>query len=134
MHRLTDQFSFQTPGLFAELVYDIRRLSQEQLKEVYEAAKKSSCEQSIRFFTDALPMCGTEQCVGLMVELITSNAIDQTAELEWYTSLAFVSRPNVKILKAILPLMDRAPAAGQLFIKLRSAHIHLGSNGTDFVY
>jgi hypothetical protein len=113
----TDEVRPETPGLFAELVYNIRRLNEQQLKAVYDATKAApACAKSPRFFLDALPMCGTEHCVGLMVQLITTNVVDQTAELEWYTSLALVSRPNSNVLKAILPLMDRVPASGLLGI------------------
>jgi hypothetical protein len=71
---------------------------------------------------DAVAMCGTEHCITLMVQQIKSNTIDPVDELSWYTTLAFVPKPNLAAIAAIDAIIDRVPAAGLLF------HYHFYDN------
>lgn len=51
---------------------------------------------------DALPSCGTEPCVGLMVELIAAGEVEADEVEAWLWSLAFIPQPTDAMVHTLL--------------------------------
>jgi hypothetical protein len=107
----------ETPSAFAELVYNLRKVKEADLKAVMDFAKSNkACDKTMKFFMDALPMCGSEACVGLMVDLAKQNTVTGLERKMFLTSLAFVPRPTLNMVKKMTTLVDDLSSSGLLGI------------------
>jgi hypothetical protein len=101
-------FSSQTPSQFVALVAALRRQTRAQLDIVIAASKaKPHCTRQTAFLMDALPMCGSESCVGAMTHILKTDATLSDADrFAWFTSLAFVPRATIEMVRTLVPLVD----------------------------
>ncbi|KAJ8307373.1 hypothetical protein KUTeg_015457 [Tegillarca granosa] len=102
-----------TPKLFSDLVYLMKSLDADLLKQVYQQVKSTTfCSENQsrlrKFFLDAIPMVGTSSSLRLLTELITSNEVNGIEADMWMTSLAFIQNPTKDMLKEIVPLLSQS--------------------------
>jgi hypothetical protein len=97
-----------TPTQFTDLVGKLRKMDEATLRNMLkEAESKSKCTAHLRFLMDALPMCGTEACVNVMVdELKTSTKLTEADKHTWFMSMAFVPRVTEEMVNRAADLVD----------------------------
>ena len=84
----------EVPALFSQLINNLRQLDTRQLTHIYQANKVS---RVWRFLVDAAPMVATSSSTALVADLITSGQMTADEADIWYTSLAFISSPDVEM-------------------------------------
>jgi len=107
----------ETPGIFNELVYNLRRLGSADLKTLYqEGTTASECEFGKQSLLNALPMCSNTACVSLIADILKTN-IDQLTGIQkrvYFTSFALVPQVTKEMIVAITPLVTSIPKEGLL--------------------
>jgi len=103
-----------TPSLYSTLVYKLRSLSQDSLKEVHRmvssnAVCSSNHKIAKKFFHDAIPMVNSEASVSLISSQVTNGHISDNEADMWVTSLAFVQSPNKGMIASVGRLLDGQP-------------------------
>ena len=108
----------ETPALFTELIYNLRKMQQSAIStlETESRSGAAGCPEAARFFKDALPMCGSEACVGVLVDNLkkSGNHLSKIERQAWLMSLALVPRPSKAMVSAVSSLVDSVPAQGLL--------------------
>jgi hypothetical protein len=99
----------ETPSQFISLVAALRRQTRSQLDVLIASSKaKPHCNRQTSFLMDALPMCGSESCVGAMTHILkTDNTLSDADRFAWFTSLAFVPRATIEMVRALVPWSRR---------------------------
>ncbi|NWR69631.1 VIT protein, partial [Centropus unirufus] len=108
---LAHSVSFEAADLFMTLVFELRHLSLEALKVLWQ---KSSfkCRDNWQPLIDALPSCATEACVVLMKEIIASGELEEDKVEYFFWSFSFISKPTSGMIESLAPLL-KAPGASQ---------------------
>lgn len=105
-----------TPENFAELVYEMKRMSAADLKTLaQEMSSKADCPKGKKFVIDALPVCGTTGCVTFMTELLGGRGAIQLTPMEqksYFAGLAFTSHPTKEMVKAATGIVSTVPSNG----------------------
>ncbi|XP_069127420.1 uncharacterized protein [Argopecten irradians] len=100
-----------TPRLFSELVYELKKLDSMSLNSVFrEVSDSSFCpgnsERVKKFYLDAIPMVGTGAAVSQITERIMNNDISATFVEMWLASLSFVQHPTKEMLAEVMRLLE----------------------------
>jgi hypothetical protein len=106
---VSEEITKDTPILFGTLVSHMKRLSTDQMMEVYTAvngARICSSQRGKQFFFDAVPMVATEASLSMMQKLISERVIEGAEAEMWLTQLAFIPRPSHQMLTVIKPLLS----------------------------
>jgi len=103
----------QTPGLFTELVYNLRKMTAADVR-VLQGEAKGMCTMSEAFFRDALPMCASDGCVAVMVDMLKSGSLRESNKAAWLSSLALVPKPSKAMVTSVTSLVDSLPPNGLL--------------------
>jgi len=99
----------ETPALFVTLVRSLRRMSEKDITTLVKSSETGECDKQSKFILDALPMCGSEQCVQAMVNVLKSNKLSPTAKQSYFTSLAFVPKASLKMIESLVSIVDQQP-------------------------
>ncbi|XP_051024048.1 uncharacterized protein LOC127208599 [Acomys russatus] len=97
--------SFETTEIFLMLVSELRGLSAGELTEVWRHSS-SKCQGDGHPLVDALPSCGTQNCVDLMKQLIMAREVEADQAEAWLWSLAFIPKPTDTMVHTLLPLLQ----------------------------
>jgi len=99
----------ETPSQFISLVAALRKQTRAQLDALIAATKaKPQCTRQSQFLMDALPMCGSESCVSAMTHILKSDtSLSDADRFAWFTSLAFVPRATIEMVRAVVPLVEK---------------------------
>ncbi|XP_074052215.1 uncharacterized protein LOC141495122 [Macrotis lagotis] len=119
---LAQATSFETAELFMELVFELRGLSIDELRNLWQRSS-FKCRDNWQPLVDALPSCGTEACVALMKELIMSGDVENDEAESFLWSLAFVPQPTAGMVHLLLPLLQSPAVSLSAFLSI-SALVH----------
>ncbi|NXJ60783.1 APLP protein, partial [Rostratula benghalensis] len=108
---LAHSASFETADLFMTLVFELRHLSLEALKAVWQRSS-FKCRDNWQPLIDALPSCATEACVVLMKEIISSGEVEEDKVEHFFWSFSFISKPTSGMIESLAPLL-KSPGASQ---------------------
>ncbi|NXE81149.1 VIT protein, partial [Cochlearius cochlearius] len=108
---LAHSASFETADLFMTLVFELRHLSLEALKVLWQRSS-FKCRDNWQPLIDALPSCATEACVVLMKEIITSGEVEEDKVEYFFWSFSFIPKPTLGMIKSLAPLL-KSPGASQ---------------------
>lgn len=100
----------ETPQMFSELVYLMKKLDALSLDSVYRQVTAASfcpnnAERTKRFYVDAIPMVGTGAAVRQITQLIQNNKITGVFAEMWLSSLAFIQHPTKEMISEISSLL-----------------------------
>ncbi|NXK05681.1 APLP protein, partial [Herpetotheres cachinnans] len=108
---LAHSASFETADLFMTLVFELRHLSLEALKALWQRAS-FKCRDNWQPLIDALPSCATEACVVLMKEIIASGEVEEDKVEYFCWSFSFIPKPTSGMIESLAPLL-KSPGASQ---------------------
>ncbi|NXQ94143.1 APLP protein, partial [Sagittarius serpentarius] len=108
---LAHSASFETADLFMTLVFELRRLSLEAVKAVWQRASLK-CRDNWQPLIEALPSCATEACVILMKEIIASGEVEEDKVEYFFWSFSFIPKPTSGMIDSLAPLL-KSPGASQ---------------------
>ncbi|NWW70466.1 VIT protein, partial [Climacteris rufus] len=108
---LAHSASYETADLFMTLVFELRHLSLEALRALWQRSS-FKCRDNWQPLIDALPSCATEVCVVLMKELIASGEVEEDKVEYFFWSLAFIPKPTSGMIESLAPLL-KSPRASQ---------------------
>ncbi|NXU21746.1 VIT protein, partial [Thalassarche chlororhynchos] len=108
---LADSASFETADLFMTLVFELRHLSLEALKALWQRSS-FKCRDNWQPLIDALPSCATETCVVLMKEIIASGEVEEDKVEYFFWSFSFIPKPTSGMIESLAPLL-KSPGASQ---------------------
>ncbi|NWH45233.1 APLP protein, partial [Fregata magnificens] len=103
--------SFETADLFMTLVFELRHLSLEALKALWQRSS-FKCRDNWQPLIDALPSCATEACVVLMKEIIASREVEEDKVEYYFWSFSFIPKPTSGMIESLAPLL-KSPGASQ---------------------
>ncbi|NWS11450.1 VIT protein, partial [Pachyramphus minor] len=108
---LAHSASYETAGLFMALVFELRHLSLEALRALWQRSS-FKCRDNWQPLIDALPSCATEACVVLMKELVVSGEVEEDKVEYFFWSFAFIPKPTSGMIESLAPLL-KSPRASQ---------------------
>ncbi|NXI99828.1 VIT protein, partial [Psophia crepitans] len=108
---LAHSASFETGELFMTLVFELRLLSLEALKVLWQRSS-FKCRDNWQPLIDALPSCATEACVVLMKEIIASGEVEEDKVEYFFWSFSFIPKPTSGMIESLAPLL-KSPGASQ---------------------
>ncbi|NXY89989.1 APLP protein, partial [Alcedo cyanopectus] len=119
---LAHSTSFETADLFLTLVFELRQLSLEALKVLWQRSS-FKCRDNWQPLIDALPTCATEACVVLMKEIIVSGEVEEDKVEYFFWSFAFISKPTAGMIESLAQLLMSPRASQSCFLGV-TALIH----------
>ncbi|NXR36751.1 APLP protein, partial [Zosterops hypoxanthus] len=108
---LAHSASYETADLFMTLVFELRHLSLEALRALWQRSA-FKCRDNWQPLIDALPSCATEACVVLMKDLIASGEVEEDKVEYFFWSFAFIPNPTSGMIESLAPLL-KSPRASQ---------------------
>ncbi|XP_038618739.1 uncharacterized protein LOC119942156 [Tachyglossus aculeatus] len=111
----TQTANFETSDLFMVLVFELRGLTTDALMGLWRSSS-FKCRNNWQPLVDALPSCGTEACVALMKELISSREVEAEEVESFLWSLAFIPEPTAGMVHLLLPLLQAPEASVSAFL------------------
>ncbi|OBS68900.1 hypothetical protein A6R68_02568 [Neotoma lepida] len=93
--------SFEATETFLMLVSELHVLSVDELIAVWRHPS-FQCRDDQHPLVDALPSCGTQNCVGLMKQLILTKEVEADQAEAWLWSLAFIPKPTDAMMNILL--------------------------------
>ncbi|KAK2543908.1 hypothetical protein Q9966_002757 [Columba livia] len=97
---LAHSASFETADLFMTLVFELRHLSLEALKALWQRSS-FKCRDNWEPLIDALPSCATEACVVLMKEIIASGQVEEDKVEYFFWSFSFIPKPTLAMIESL---------------------------------
>ncbi|KAK2533385.1 hypothetical protein Q9233_004599 [Columba guinea] len=97
---LAHSASFETADLFMTLVFELRHLSLEALKALWQRSS-FKCRDNWEPLIDALPSCATEACVVLMKEIIASGQVEEDKVEYFFWSFSFIPKPTLGMIESL---------------------------------
>ncbi|NWH86429.1 VIT protein, partial [Aegithalos caudatus] len=119
---LAHSTSYETADLFMTLVFELRHLSLEALRAVWQRSS-FKCRDNWQPLIDALPSCATEACVVLMKDLIASGEVEEDKVEYFFWSLSFIPNPTSGMIESLAPLLKSPRASQSCFLGV-TALIH----------
>ncbi|NXU74134.1 APLP protein, partial [Oreotrochilus melanogaster] len=101
---LAHSASIENADLFTTLVFELRHLSLEALKALWQRSS-FTCRDNWQPLIDALPSCATEACVVLMKEIIVSGEVDEDKVEYFFWSFSFIPKPTSGMIESLAPLL-----------------------------
>ncbi|KAM6054404.1 uncharacterized protein VSU04_010687 [Chlamydotis macqueenii] len=108
---LAHSASFETADVFMALVFELRHLSLEALKVLWQRSS-FKCRDNWQPLIDALPSCATEACVILMKEIIASGEVEEDKVEYFFWSFSFIPKPTLGMIESLASLL-KSPGASQ---------------------
>ncbi|XP_064529642.1 uncharacterized protein LOC135423377 [Pseudopipra pipra] len=112
---LAHSASYETAGLFMTLVFELRHLSLEALRALWQRSS-FKCRDNWQPLIDALPSCATEACVVLMKELVASGEVEEDKVEHFFWSFAFIPKPTSGMIESLAPLLESPRASQSCFL------------------
>ncbi|XP_051877297.1 apolipophorins-like [Pristis pectinata] len=112
---LAKGMTLESADLFMSLVFDLRRLSIDDLRDLWQRAL-FKCRDDWQPLVDTLPACGTEACISFLTEIILSKELDKDRTDTFLWSLAFIPEPTASMVATITALMESPDASRQTFL------------------
>ncbi|XP_032560203.1 uncharacterized protein LOC116795019 [Chiroxiphia lanceolata] len=112
---LAHSASYETAGLFMTLVFELRHLSLEALRALWQRSS-FKCRDNWQPLIDALPSCATEACVVLMKELVASGEVEEDKVEYFFWSFAFIPKPTSGMIESLTPLLESPRASQSCFL------------------
>ncbi|NXR81468.1 VIT protein, partial [Pycnonotus jocosus] len=119
---LAHSASYETADLFMTLVFELRHLSLEALRALWQRSS-FKCRDNWQPLIDALPSCATEACVVLMKDLIASGEVEEDKVEYFFWSFAFIPNPTPGMIESLAPLLKSPRASQSCFLGV-TALIH----------
>ncbi|NXQ33431.1 VIT protein, partial [Alaudala cheleensis] len=119
---LAHSASYETTDLFMTLVFELRHLSLEALRALWQRSS-FKCRDNWQPLIDALPSCATEACVVLMKDLIASGEVEEDKVEYFFWSLAFIPNPTSGMIESLAPLLKSSRASQSYFLGI-TALVH----------
>ncbi|NXU09481.1 APLP protein, partial [Pardalotus punctatus] len=119
---LAHSASYETADLFMTLVFELRHLSLEALRPLWQRSS-FKCRDNWQPLIDALPSCATEACVVLMKDLIASGEVEEDKVEYFFWSFAFIPKPTSGMIESLAPLLKSPRASQSCFLGV-TALIH----------
>ncbi|NWS28152.1 VIT protein, partial [Polioptila caerulea] len=119
---LAHSASYETADLFMTLVFELRHLSLEVLRTLWQRSS-FKCRDNWQPLIDALPSCATEACVVLMKELMASGEVEEDKVEYFFWSFAFIPNPTSGMIESLAPLLKSPRASKSCFFGV-TALIH----------
>ncbi|XP_077412444.1 apolipophorins-like [Vanacampus margaritifer] len=88
-----------------ELAFQLRELTLPQLKTLWQEAS-FKCRNDWQPLLDALPACGSENCVMLLTELMKEKELEDEQAHSFLTTIALIPNPSPQIIHSINTLVD----------------------------
>ncbi|XP_055661896.1 uncharacterized protein LOC106112882 isoform X1 [Falco peregrinus] len=111
---LAHSASFEAADLFMTLVFELRHLSLEALKVLWQRSS-FKCRDNWQPLVDALPSCATEACVVLMKEVIASGEVEEDKVEYFFWSFSFIPKPTAGMIESLAPLLKSPGASRSCF-------------------
>ncbi|NXI44958.1 VIT protein, partial [Galbula dea] len=112
---LAHSATFEAADLFMTLVFELRHLSLEALKVLWQRSS-FKCRDNWQPLVDALPSCATEACVVLMKEIIASGEAEEDKVEYFFWSLSFIPKPTSGMIESLAPLLNSPGARQSCFL------------------
>ncbi|XP_053848337.1 uncharacterized protein LOC128815553 [Vidua macroura] len=119
---LAHSASYETADLFMTLVFELRHLSLEALRALWQRSS-FKCRDNWQPLIDALPSCATEACVVLMKDLIASGEVEEDKVEYFFWSFTFIPNPTLGMIESLAPLLKSPRASQSCFLGV-TALIH----------
>ncbi|MEQ2290686.1 hypothetical protein AMECASPLE_005659 [Ameca splendens] len=89
---------------FLQLVFQLKDMTLPQLKTLWQEASYK-CRNDWQPLLDALPACGSENCILLLTDLIMNNELEEGQVNSFLTALALIPQPSPQIIGSINGLL-----------------------------
>ncbi|XP_037314999.2 uncharacterized protein LOC119209652 [Pungitius pungitius] len=90
---------------FLELAFQLRDLTLSQLKTLWQESS-FKCRNDWQPLLEALPACGSENCIVLLTELMRSKELEEEQTWALLTTIALLPHPSPKIIHSLNALLD----------------------------
>ncbi|XP_054870047.1 uncharacterized protein LOC111586552 isoform X2 [Amphiprion ocellaris] len=90
---------------FLRLVFQLKDLTLSQLKTLWQEAS-FKCRNDWQPLLDALPACGSENCIILLTGLIRNKELEEEQAHSFLTTIALIPHPSSQIIGSINALLE----------------------------
>ncbi|XP_023191574.1 uncharacterized protein LOC102233917 isoform X3 [Xiphophorus maculatus] len=91
---------------FLELVFQLKDMTLPQLKTLWQESS-FKCRNDWQPLLEALPPCGSENCILLLTELVLNNELEEGQVNSFLTTLALIPHPSPQIIGSINGFLAR---------------------------
>ncbi|KAM4551263.1 uncharacterized protein PAE49_015110 isoform 2-T2 [Odontesthes bonariensis] len=88
-----------------QLVFQLKDMTLSQLKTVWQEAS-FKCRNDWQPLLDALPACGSENCIILLTDLIRNKELEEGLAHSCLTTISLIPHPSPFIIGAIIALLE----------------------------
>ncbi|XP_068456308.1 uncharacterized protein [Clinocottus analis] len=90
---------------FLHLAFQLRDLTLSQLKTLWQEAS-FKCRNDWQPLLDALPACGSENCIVLLTGLMRNKELEEEQAQAFLTTIALIPNPSPQIINSINALLE----------------------------
>ncbi|XP_051279537.1 uncharacterized protein LOC127375918 isoform X2 [Dicentrarchus labrax] len=90
---------------FLQLAFQLRDLTLPQLKTLWQEAS-FKCRNDWQPLLDALPACGSENCIILLTDLMRTKELEKEQAHAFLTTIALIPQPSPQIINSINVLLE----------------------------
>ncbi|XP_045907286.1 uncharacterized protein LOC123972095 isoform X3 [Micropterus dolomieu] len=90
---------------FLQLAFQLRDLTRSQLKILWQEAS-FKCRNDWQPLLDALPACGSENCIVLLTDLMRNKEVEEEQAHAFLTTIALIPYPSPQIIDSINVLLE----------------------------
>ncbi|XP_068995564.1 uncharacterized protein [Embiotoca jacksoni] len=90
---------------FLQLVFQLKDLTLSQLTTLWQEAS-FKCRNDWQPLLDALPACGSENCIILLTDLMRNKELEEEQAHSFLTTLALIPHPSPQIIGSINALLE----------------------------
>ncbi|KAF7669802.1 hypothetical protein LDENG_00124500 [Lucifuga dentata] len=90
---------------FLQLVFQLRDLTLSQLKTLWQEAS-FKCRNDWQPLLDALPACGSENCILLLIDLMKRKELEEDQAQSLLTTIALIPHPSPQVIDSINALLE----------------------------
>ncbi|XP_028987619.2 uncharacterized protein LOC114844422 isoform X3 [Betta splendens] len=95
----------RTSQEFLQLTFQLRDLTLSQLKMLWQEVS-FKCRNDWQPLLDALPVCGSENCLVLLTDLIRNKEVEEEQARSFLTTIALAPHPSPQIIDSINALLE----------------------------
>ncbi|XP_071348305.1 uncharacterized protein [Trachinotus anak] len=90
---------------FLQLAFQLRDLTLSQLKTLWQEVS-FKCRNDWQPLLDALPACGSENCIVLLADLMRNKELEEEQAHSFLTTIALIPHPSPQIIDSINALLE----------------------------
>ncbi|KAM7401003.1 hypothetical protein PAMA_005280 [Pampus argenteus] len=90
---------------FLQLAFQLRDLTLSQLKTLWQDAS-FKCRNDWQPLLDALPACGSENCIVLLTDLMKNKELEEDQAHSFLTTISLIPHPSPQIIDSINDLVE----------------------------